>query len=191
MRYETILVALVMIILSGCTQNSTPDMIGGQRDEHGCLGPAGYSWNQTIGACVREWELDESQRKAAEIAVDEAGYAKGTTIIEVETLRCPGCFNVKLEKGMTSGENIVNVNIVNWEASVAEENPDIAACPADAKLCPDGSAVGRTGPNCEFAPCPEETCKDMCGDGECQEIVCLAIGCPCSETAETCPSDCG
>lgn len=29
-----------------------------------------------------------------------------------------------------------------------------AACPMDAKLCPDGSSVGRTGPNCEFAECP-------------------------------------
>lgn len=28
------------------------------------------------------------------------------------------------------------------------------ACSSEAKLCPDGSAVGRTGPNCEFAPCP-------------------------------------
>ena len=28
------------------------------------------------------------------------------------------------------------------------------ACTADAKLCPDGSAVGRTLPNCEFAACP-------------------------------------
>lgn len=27
-------------------------------------------------------------------------------------------------------------------------------CTMDAKICPDGSAVGRTGPNCEFAPCP-------------------------------------
>jgi hypothetical protein len=29
------------------------------------------------------------------------------------------------------------------------------ACTQEAKLCPDGSYVGRTGPNCEFAPCPE------------------------------------
>jgi hypothetical protein len=27
----------------------------------------------------------------------------------------------------------------------------------DAKICPDGSAVGRTAPNCEFAPCPQPT----------------------------------
>ncbi len=27
-------------------------------------------------------------------------------------------------------------------------------CSADAQLCPDGSYVIRTGPNCEFADCP-------------------------------------
>ncbi|MEK7579567.1 MAG: hypothetical protein AAB460_03505 [Patescibacteria group bacterium] len=30
------------------------------------------------------------------------------------------------------------------------------ACTMDAKICPDGTAVGRVGPNCEFAPCPGE-----------------------------------
>jgi hypothetical protein len=28
------------------------------------------------------------------------------------------------------------------------------ACTQEAKICPDGSTVGRTAPNCEFAPCP-------------------------------------
>lgn len=28
------------------------------------------------------------------------------------------------------------------------------ACSAEAMLCPDGSYVSRSGPNCEFAPCP-------------------------------------
>jgi len=28
------------------------------------------------------------------------------------------------------------------------------ACTMDARVCPDGSSVGRTGPNCEFAACP-------------------------------------
>lgn len=35
-----------------------------------------------------------------------------------------------------------------------EEEP--VACTMEAKICPDGSAVGRTGPNCEFAACPRE-----------------------------------
>jgi len=29
-------------------------------------------------------------------------------------------------------------------------------------------------------------CVDRCGDGICQEIVCLATGCPCVETSERC-----
>ena len=29
------------------------------------------------------------------------------------------------------------------------------ACTQEAKQCPDGSYVGRTGPNCEFEACPE------------------------------------
>lgn len=36
----------------------------------------------------------------------------------------------------------------------------------------------------------ERFCKDLCGDGTCQEVVCLAIDCPCAETPETCPEDC-
>ena len=30
------------------------------------------------------------------------------------------------------------------------------ACTMDAKICPDGSAVGRVPPSCEFTPCPGE-----------------------------------
>ncbi|MGV8086728.1 MAG: DUF333 domain-containing protein [Candidatus Woesearchaeota archaeon] len=33
---------------------------------------------------------------------------------------------------------------------------EAVACTMDAKICSDGSAVGRTGPNCEFSPCPED-----------------------------------
>jgi hypothetical protein len=33
-------------------------------------------------------------------------------------------------------------------------------------------------------------CRDLCGDGVCQEIVCMAVGCPCPETPQTCPQDC-
>mgnify|MGYP001595055458 FL=1 len=34
-----------------------------------------------------------------------------------------------------------------------QENPVV--CTQEAKACPDGSFVGRTGPNCEFTQCPE------------------------------------
>jgi hypothetical protein len=34
--------------------------------------------------------------------------------------------------------------------------PSQRACTMEAKICPDGSAVGRTGPNCEFSLCPDK-----------------------------------
>jgi hypothetical protein len=33
-------------------------------------------------------------------------------------------------------------------------SPDGIVCTQEARACPDGSFVGRTGPKCEFAPCP-------------------------------------
>ncbi len=41
-----------------------------------------------------------------------------------------------------------------WQKSKA---PAQQACTQEAKICPDGTGVGRTGPNCEFAACPGET----------------------------------
>lgn len=41
------------------------------------------------------------------------------------------------------------------------------ACTLEAKQCPDGSYVGRQGPNCAFAPCPgagTETCGPSYGN---------------------------
>lgn len=36
----------------------------------------------------------------------------------------------------------------------------------------------------------ENFCRDYCGDGECQEVVCLGSGCPCSENKNNCLIDC-
>jgi len=36
------------------------------------------------------------------------------------------------------------------------QNPQEVGCTEEAKICSDGSAVVRVGPNCEFAPCPNE-----------------------------------
>lgn len=41
------------------------------------------------------------------------------------------------------------------ELVVNDQEPNQVACTADAKMCPDGSFVGRSGPNCEFDTCPK------------------------------------
>ncbi len=41
-----------------------------------------------------------------------------------------------------------------FRTPASSEAPQVWECNADAKICPDGSSVGRTGPSCEFAACP-------------------------------------
>lgn len=55
------------------------------------------------------------------------------------------------------------------------------ACTAEAKLCSDGSAVGRVGPNCEFAACPGEDNQNSGG----QETLCQ----PKQRNADFCTAD--
>ncbi|GMI48348.1 hypothetical protein TrCOL_g8842 [Triparma columacea] len=33
-------------------------MVGGDRDSHGCIGSAGYTWCAGKSKCVRPWEVD-------------------------------------------------------------------------------------------------------------------------------------
>ncbi|MFA5041594.1 MAG: hypothetical protein WC464_08185 [Bdellovibrionales bacterium] len=50
----------------------------------------------------------------------------------------------------------------------ASANSNAVACTMEAKLCPDGSAVGRIPPNCEFAPCPDV--NSLLTEAEAREI---------------------
>ena len=49
-----------------------------------------------------------------------------------------------------------------------------------------GAVFGQSGD----VPQLEKLCIDRCGDGTCQEIVCLGEGCPCAETSTSCAKDC-
>lgn len=51
------------------TENQTPELIGGQLDAHGCLGPAGFSWNETSQTCMRPWS-GETQLATGTMLVD-------------------------------------------------------------------------------------------------------------------------
>jgi len=63
------------------------------------------------------------------------------------------------------------LNFTLWQLNKDNIIPNYIACTMEAKLCPDGSAVGRSGPNCEFAPCPSEA---LCEGGSCSGEIDLA-----------------
>lgn len=101
--------------------NNAEQVIGGDRDESGCLGSAGYSWSEEAGACLREWEMTgEESKRAVKIAVDYLGWSSAT-VLEVTQARCPGCFVVKLENNATQDRK--NINLDNWEVGETSLTP--------------------------------------------------------------------
>ena len=54
-----------------------------------------------------------------------------------------------------SAEVLARNGLREMKVSIKKEGVEVA-CSLEAKICPDGSGVGRTGPNCEFALCPGE-----------------------------------
>ncbi|MDO8575824.1 MAG: carboxypeptidase-like regulatory domain-containing protein [bacterium] len=77
---------------------------------------------------------------------------------------------------------IVGLGIVVYAAPFKFLSPEPVACTMEAKICPDGSSVGRTGPNCEFADCIDITIADY---GVMYGTVTLSPTCP----VETLPPD--
>lgn len=53
-----------------------------------------------------------------------------------------------------------------------------------------GGSVGTSAPATPNGADRRPVCVDKCGDGVCQEMVCMAIGCPCGESEKSCPTDC-
>lgn len=104
--------------------NNLDELIGGQKDEFGCLGPAGFSYDAEIGACVRSWELNETTKEAAKVAVEFVGADYGLTVIEVISLKCPGCFEVYLNKWADNELIDYSVQIIDWVASIKQDGED-------------------------------------------------------------------
>ena len=71
----------------------------------------------------------------------------GTTVLIIIAITA-GMFVWKYEENQGEIQTDVNVQRNQKPPSTPK------ACPALAKLCPDGSSVTATGPNCEFAACP-------------------------------------
>ncbi|MBN2454483.1 hypothetical protein JXB11_02970 [Candidatus Woesearchaeota archaeon] len=69
---KKILSFLVLLFLVGCTNETVP-LVGGDRDEHGCIPSAGYSWCEAKQKCIRIWEepCETLQEKAAKFCEDE------------------------------------------------------------------------------------------------------------------------
>jgi putative hemolysin len=74
--------------------------------------------------------------------------------------------NKKIASELAIGIILILATIVGgifWlqNKKVSTNSNQQKACTMEAKLCDDGSYVSRTGPNCEFTPCPENKTSQM------------------------------
>lgn len=103
---DRLLIVLLIVLLgfgSLVYYARTQETVGGERDEHGCLTPAGYAYDPVVDACIRSWELDASEREAAMMAVEDVGPTFGRTVIAVEPHGCESCYVVSFD---TLGERM-------------------------------------------------------------------------------------
>ncbi|MDH3907506.1 MAG: amidohydrolase [Gammaproteobacteria bacterium] len=54
------------------------DVVGGDRDEHGCIPSAGYQWCEKLGKCVRPWELEVGDTTGEISQEDFEAYCKSS-----------------------------------------------------------------------------------------------------------------
>lgn len=117
---------LAVALIAGCQKQ----LVGNDKDEHGCIGSAGYSWCEAKQKCIRPWEENCTKEcgTCPQLSPPSPEFCKDGTIVAGETNEC-GC----------------------------QAPPKcIKACTEEAKICPDGiTTVARNGSNnCEFDPCP-------------------------------------
>ncbi len=96
----------------------------------------------------------------------------------------------------SSGRRLTAVSV----SASGSSNQGTRVCTQEAKLCPDGSYVGRTGPNCEFTACPlvasNNCARDLklCPDGStvarrgsnCEFAACPTVSVACARDAKVC-----
>lgn len=83
---------------------------GNERDDRGCLAAAGFSYDESVGACVRASALNDDTRTAAAAAAGRFAGSYALTVTDVELVQnCERCFRVDLELGLERAKQMIRV----------------------------------------------------------------------------------
>ncbi len=89
----------------------------------------------------------------------------------------PARYNYDFKTGFEEVDQLVHT-LKAFEPATAHSSQSPVACTQEAKQCPNGSYVSRTGPNCEFTACP--------GDGTLVGHVTIGPNCPVEQVGNPC-----
>ncbi len=82
MRLSTFLLGIALLGAVGACKSGGEmgELVGADRDEHGCIGSAGYTWSHALHQCVRLWEagtrFEAGQQSAFLIYSADSAYAE-------------------------------------------------------------------------------------------------------------------
>ncbi|MFA5019698.1 MAG: hypothetical protein WC533_01225 [Candidatus Pacearchaeota archaeon] len=121
-----IYITLIYLVLDKENNN----IIGGGRDFYGCLTSAGYSWNESVGACIREWEFkSENERRAINLIAAPISSTR-LTVVDVTYNGCDGCYTIKFQRN--DNQNYMESELISWRTKIdnyiyctAEDKEDI------------------------------------------------------------------
>jgi hypothetical protein len=138
-------------------EESTPDTLMGAFP---ALIPADF---HGVATTVGHYEYKDGELTYTNIEIVD-GAADVISDAGMKTLRD----NIYRRLGLVREMNIIDVvdRLTKKPVSSFPQDGDTATsseqaiCTLDAKVCPDGTAVGRVGSNCEFAPCSTESPTD-------------------------------
>lgn len=95
---------------------------------------------------------------------------------------CPSGFHCQLKPMADLGGSCVKDGSPPTPVDVTPPSPPPSVngvmCTMEAKLCPDGSYVGRTGPKCEFTACPSSAPSGESASSGISGIASLGPTCP-------------
>lgn len=120
MNKKLYIIIIAIIIISGGvyflkSRAYPPVVVGGDRDNNGCLLPAGYAWNEEVGACIRGFEMTPDIMKAAKIAVNKIGREYALTVVSFNSYEEIGSYDITFERGLERRKETVYIK--NWQAS--------------------------------------------------------------------------
>ena len=121
MKTKNIAIFVIALLIVAGTAiiavNYYPETIGGDKDDYGCLTGAGYSYDEEVKACTRNWELNQEDKEAVKIATAHLSYP--VTVIETEKLG-EGDYKITLQRN--DNQERITTEITNWEIVNKDRN---------------------------------------------------------------------
>lgn len=108
MRKFAIVLLLAAALVFGCAQQDNGQVVGGDKDEHGCIGSAGYTWCGERQKCLRTWEEGcAAQGTGDEISNFDECAAAGNPVMESYPRRCSAggkTFTEEIDEPLLGGD---------------------------------------------------------------------------------------